>query len=352
MMEHATRKIAFVQALRKRLYVALHRSSGSSNFACHVFKLRSASEATHAAAVLGMVARDSARRSKPDLARTASLSVSMDSLHVGPSRTATLPGLSAARRLRGSMDNLDTRTATLGSQTMRRPSNPTLPRRGYRLARSGNNDSGLGLDLVEERRRSHGSANSLASSETDDMGEGDAAPAADADFHIYSSCVSVDPNAPAPPPRRSSPTTPALAAMGGSLASLAESSASDDSTFEPDESFYDMATRTVDDGERTYEEAAPWFAGDISRTQAEALLAGKPAGAYLVRVSQTKLGYSLSLVAQTGATRHFMIQGAEGEHHVHGHQRTFGSLGLLLRHYSKHPITKEGDRLGEPAHRS
>lgn len=41
---------------------------------------------------------------------------------------------------------------------------------------------------------------------------------------------------------------------------------------------------------------ASWFHGIITRTESEALLRGQPSGAFLIRVAESRFGYSLSLL--------------------------------------------------------
>lgn len=51
-----------------------------------------------------------------------------------------------------------------------------------------------------------------------------------------------------------------------------------------------QATRLVKKGEKFSE----WFHGIITRRQAETLLLNKPNGTFLIRVSESRFGYSLS----------------------------------------------------------
>lgn len=50
-----------------------------------------------------------------------------------------------------------------------------------------------------------------------------------------------------------------------------------------------------------------WFRGMISRVKAEELLYGQPTGTFLVRISESRNGYSLSFVHQ-GRMRHYKIE--------------------------------------------
>ena len=61
-----------------------------------------------------------------------------------------------------------------------------------------------------------------------------------------------------------------------------------------------------------------WFHGIISRSQAEKLLTRSEPGAFLVRVAESRFGYSLShYVHSGGRIKHYMIdQSPEGEYQV------------------------------------
>jgi len=98
---------------------------------------------------------------------------------------------------------------------------------------------------------------------------------------------------------------------------------------------------------------APWFHGIVSRLGAEQRLTGKASGTFLVRVSESRVGYSLSLRSR-GAFRHFMVdQDAESDaderYRVIGksHQ-TFASLNELVAFHQTTAITERGDLLGAP----
>ena len=51
---------------------------------------------------------------------------------------------------------------------------------------------------------------------------------------------------------------------------------------------------------------ASWFHGIITRQEAEALLKGQPSGTFMIRVAESRFGYSLSLTFKNRA-KHFMI---------------------------------------------
>ncbi|XP_072166976.1 myosin-IIIb-like [Diadema setosum] len=107
-----------------------------------------------------------------------------------------------------------------------------------------------------------------------------------------------------------------------------------------------QSTKLRKDGGAFY----PWFHGIITRRQAEDLLRTKPVGSYLIRVSESRFGYSLSL---RGADRckHFMIdQLHNGKYVVVGEPQVHKSLNELIRFHSmsNNPISPFGDILIEP----
>lgn len=90
---------------------------------------------------------------------------------------------------------------------------------------------------------------------------------------------------------------------------------------------------------------ASWFHGIITRSDAEKLLEGKPSGTFLIRVAESRFGYSLSLLFR-GRCKHFMIdQDADQRYLVVGNDRTFPSLNEVVGFHQKHPVTDDGDVL-------
>merc|ERR1719181_1675972 len=80
---------------------------------------------------------------------------------------------------------------------------------------------------------------------------------------------------------------------------------------------------------------AKWFHGIISRKDAEELLLTCSPGAFLVRVAESRFGYSLSHYVQASGHRikHYMIdQDPDGRYIVVGNKRTFESLNDVVRH--------------------
>jgi len=90
---------------------------------------------------------------------------------------------------------------------------------------------------------------------------------------------------------------------------------------------------------------ASWFHGIITRSDAEQLLTGKASGTFLIRVAESRFGYSLSLLFR-GRCKHFMIdQDADQRYLVVGNDRTFPSLNEVVSFHQKHPVTDDGDVL-------
>jgi myosin-3 len=90
---------------------------------------------------------------------------------------------------------------------------------------------------------------------------------------------------------------------------------------------------------------ADWFHGIISRSDAEVLLKGSRDGTFLIRVAESRFGYSLSMWWK-GAPKHFMIdQNAQERYIVVGNDRTFPSLNEVVAFHMKHAVTDDGDVL-------
>lgn len=93
---------------------------------------------------------------------------------------------------------------------------------------------------------------------------------------------------------------------------------------------------------------AQWFHGVISRYESESLLGAQGVGAFLIRVSESRFGYSLS-VKTPQRIKHFMVdQGEDGMYIVVGNDRRFASLNDMVAHHLSSPLTEEGDRLLKP----
>ena len=90
---------------------------------------------------------------------------------------------------------------------------------------------------------------------------------------------------------------------------------------------------------------AAWFHGILTREQSEALLRPLAQGAFLVRVSESRFGYSLSF-KHNDRIKHFMIdQTPDGRYLVVGNDRTFPGLNELVYFHSSHALTEDGDLL-------
>lgn len=95
-----------------------------------------------------------------------------------------------------------------------------------------------------------------------------------------------------------------------------------------------------------------WFHGIITRRQAEQLLTNKPNGTFIIRVSESRFGYSLSFRV-TGRCKHYMISQLENAKYVIvGEPRVHGSLEALVQFHKKHAVNMEGDLLTLPCGQS
>eukprot|EP00051_Salpingoeca_urceolata_P010630 m.130293 g.130293 ORF g.130293 m.130293 type:complete len:964 (-) comp16784_c0_seq1:1942-4833(-) len=85
---------------------------------------------------------------------------------------------------------------------------------------------------------------------------------------------------------------------------------------------------------------AEWFHGVITRKQSEDLLESKAAGTFLVRVSESRFGYSLSHMVTPGERiKHYMIdQTPDGQYQVVGNSKLFPSLNSLVSYHKTHKI--------------
>lgn len=83
-----------------------------------------------------------------------------------------------------------------------------------------------------------------------------------------------------------------------------------------------------------------WFHGIITRIESEELLLPKPAGTFLVRVAESRFGYSLShTIVQNQRVKHYMIdQTPEGQYLVVGNPKLFSSLNGLVDYHSAHKV--------------
>ncbi|XP_051025657.1 hematopoietic SH2 domain-containing protein [Acomys russatus] len=88
-----------------------------------------------------------------------------------------------------------------------------------------------------------------------------------------------------------------------------------------------------------------WFHGTISREAAEKLLESQPLGTFLIRVSHSHVGYTLSYKAQT-CCRHYMVKlSDEGTVTLAGDHVTHASLTALVTFHQQKPIRPYGELL-------
>ncbi|XP_065060294.1 myosin-IIIb-like [Rhopilema esculentum] len=91
-----------------------------------------------------------------------------------------------------------------------------------------------------------------------------------------------------------------------------------------------------------------WFHGLIPRREAERLLEDKQNGCFLIRVSETKFGYSLSFKTPIRCKHFFIEQTRSNKYVIVGLPKAFVSLHDLIAHYSKVEINDDGDVLTVP----
>ncbi|XP_013394776.1 myosin-IIIb isoform X2 [Lingula anatina] len=93
---------------------------------------------------------------------------------------------------------------------------------------------------------------------------------------------------------------------------------------------------------------APWFHGIITRRQSEELLRGKQIGCFLVRVGESRFGYSLSFKSENRC-RHYMVdQTASGKYVIVGEPKVHKTLNDLVAYHQKHCISNWSGLLTVP----
>uniref|UniRef100_G1Q9I9 Hematopoietic SH2 domain containing n=1 Tax=Myotis lucifugus TaxID=59463 RepID=G1Q9I9_MYOLU len=91
-----------------------------------------------------------------------------------------------------------------------------------------------------------------------------------------------------------------------------------------------------------------WFHGAISRQDAENLLESKPLGSFLIRVSHSHVGYTLSYKAQN-CCRHFMVKLLDdGSVLIPGEEKAHASLDALITFHQQQPMRPHGELLKQP----
>uniref|UniRef100_A0A8D0G7S1 SH2 domain containing 2A n=1 Tax=Sphenodon punctatus TaxID=8508 RepID=A0A8D0G7S1_SPHPU len=98
-------------------------------------------------------------------------------------------------------------------------------------------------------------------------------------------------------------------------------------------------------------ELPDWFHGFISRREAEQLLQEKPPGSFLVRFSESTVGFVLSYRGRDRC-RHFILdQLADERYVILGEDSAHAELSGLLQHYALAPVTPYYEFLTEPCAR-
>ncbi|KAM9264338.1 SH2 domain-containing protein 2A [Morus bassanus] len=95
-----------------------------------------------------------------------------------------------------------------------------------------------------------------------------------------------------------------------------------------------------------------WFYGFISRRETEQLLQDQPLGCFLVRFSESTVGFVLSYRGMDRC-RHFILdQLPDGRYVILGEQSAHAELADLLRHYTTAPLTPYLEFLTVPCGRA
>ncbi|XP_032124564.1 hematopoietic SH2 domain-containing protein isoform X2 [Sapajus apella] len=94
-----------------------------------------------------------------------------------------------------------------------------------------------------------------------------------------------------------------------------------------------------------------WFHGAISREEAENLLESQPPGSFLIRVSHSHVGYTLSYKGQSSCC-HFMVKLLDdGSFMIPGEKVAHTSLDALVTFHQQKPIEALGELLTQPCRR-
>ncbi|XP_009707477.1 PREDICTED: SH2 domain-containing protein 2A-like, partial [Cariama cristata] len=98
-------------------------------------------------------------------------------------------------------------------------------------------------------------------------------------------------------------------------------------------------------------ELPTWFHGFISRRETEQLLQGQPLGCFLVRFSESTVGFVLSYRGRDRC-RHFVLdQLRDGRYVILGERSAHAELADLLWHYATAPVTPYHEFLTVPCRR-
>ncbi|XP_065836226.1 myosin-IIIb-like [Oscarella lobularis] len=88
-----------------------------------------------------------------------------------------------------------------------------------------------------------------------------------------------------------------------------------------------------------------WFHGIITRRAAEQMLTRKPIGCFIIRVSESRFGYSLSFRV-ADRCKHYMIdQTPSGRFIIVGEPKVHKNLATLVAYHQKNHINEQGDLL-------
>lgn len=91
-----------------------------------------------------------------------------------------------------------------------------------------------------------------------------------------------------------------------------------------------------------------WFHGIISRHGSEDLLRKEQDGTFLIRVAESRFGYSLTMIWE-GRVKHFAIDvDDKGMHTIRGNRRKYKYLNQIVAFHKSHAITAAGDKLLYP----
>ncbi|CAF3797986.1 unnamed protein product [Rotaria sordida] len=91
-----------------------------------------------------------------------------------------------------------------------------------------------------------------------------------------------------------------------------------------------------------------WFHGNITRHRAEELLAKQSIGCFLIRLSESRFGFSLSFRAEDRC-RHYMINQLKNlKYNVIGEAKVHKSLDELIEYYRTHELSNWDGHLTEP----
>lgn len=97
-----------------------------------------------------------------------------------------------------------------------------------------------------------------------------------------------------------------------------------------------------------------WFHGLITRSEAELVLATRPVGSFLVRISEKVWGYAVSLRGEARC-KHYLVEAAHAHPHAHAHAHAYRLLGHaqiahrtladLISYHKSVAITESGGEL-------